>query len=1679
MAKNSLFLFLILLFFYNFISCAKEPIVLELNQVRHGTLRDNEYDYYSLNLPDSFYKDSHLVVELEPNKELDLLNKIVSDPNIYMSLSEQNPDATKHTWKSQRFGDETIALSTLNVMPSQKFYISVYCKEKCNYILKTQLIKDNILRHNETNHFVLEPKSVTHYSFRTKFEFKELFVNVIGSFINSFKVYLAEDDPSSSNTLTPVPIIFNGYRFTIPKSVGLKNVNTNKKFKLVVDNDSEKQDLIIWLQYDNDNILIKEADILYDSINKDSAHCYYYRLDPYNRDEDIILSLSLFNGQGFVHMAGYNKVNADSISLNDKNKESNYIVVQSRAIHLTKSNYEKFGTFTENEKNSLNFCFYAEKDTSLSLKVYFLDNYKNLQALSVIYAGIGVEDIIPHNSIKKYKLEHFNIDKDILITLSGKTGDSKLYLIMESPEESEHILDWNTFQNLKKLNKVIEANLLYNSYNLILTKEQNKCKINKATGNYTCVLSAVVQCQSEINCNYNLVFDHLKTEVKMKPNELYTNVISQGEDDIYKIIIADPSVKNLVVVLMQNTGNCLIRLDNFKSDAGNIQLGEEVQNKTFLPNLIKVSKDQIKAANLKGTFTVEVKGLSYASYSIYYYTFNEEEKQEALDQDKVSMKLEKGRIIRDIFLDEHRFKIYMYDLSNTKNKTDLFVGLVEVDYMNLDFYIFKDLNDFSFSENNVKGYLWRGDSHDTLYIRKDDPKLQNLNILYIMVFKTRVYEVIGIGKKDSFTTFYLAITDENTPLVLNEGIEFSYDLDINHPSQNFYYYFIMNQNEEQDLQISLSLMYGCIKVRIKIDGNLYNSTYEIEDTTLITITKQEFLKYSSCVQNHGIEIEVTYDNSFYLSSSFIISVKSAKNTPIVLKQGIIQQRTILSGEDQHFIIDLKPDKSFGAKITAMFVNSLGEIFVRRLLRNELFKTNIFPDENNFEYMASYQDNKNGFYLIEIPYSDFGGHSHCRVMVTVRGIAPGNYQTKISYSISVSNPIFDIVTDKNYKLFISQGEIANFYFKVGTRPKRLYISMTNKDKDALMFLTNEPNVTNLEQYIWTSSGTYNEYIDLSIYDPYFVERGITELKGDYYLSIQGQEDTFYNLYISSQEVKFMALKEGYPSGCECETENDNCYFRYENLNYQFNKEINDKRIIFYTEYTYGRGEMSAKLYKDGDMKEILNSLPSKTNNDFFANEKNDFLIMRINQEDSHLANTNVIVVGVQCKQKSLFDISVVPLDTTTDVSRYAKNIIFLKLDQDNVYYLNFLTGITTKFIYYISKNRDLNFQIKALFGKARIHIYVNDTNEYFNVIGKRKKSMNTYYHIADFEIDSKIRNKGILSGRVPRLYGSDTMFHIEVKPLENCLFNMNINYDKVMYQLHLNKEVITEIKEYNYYAFYDFEASVNEVVVTVISFDDEAKYNVYLKTNVIPKEAVKKGEDDDDRYSYSKASYKNYDVKGSTNSLTSAVSLRIKNIQGSLKHKTDTARLLINVELVSYYHFKKIKIVVTPVVNDLVKINPLQNKYIFSSIEKRFVEKVVFNLKNNNEDNDLMIIELSSCKGHFLYTITDTPPLSTEQFSQLDKRKLEASEYSYNGKKIITVTDLEERDYYLTLYGLNSVNDRPLFIDEHRPKNFSHVDVLFYYYTTKKSNFNYLVTQDALNYERNDDNLSQKQKIEMY
>ena len=61
----------------------------------------------------------------------------------------------------------------------------------------------------------------------------------------------------------------------------------------------------------------------------------------------------------------------------------------------------------------------------------------------------------------------------------------------------------------------------------------------------------------------------------MKHKQIYTNIIPESEEDLYKITITDPNIKNFVVVLMQNTGQANLRSDFYITERNTHDLNEE------------------------------------------------------------------------------------------------------------------------------------------------------------------------------------------------------------------------------------------------------------------------------------------------------------------------------------------------------------------------------------------------------------------------------------------------------------------------------------------------------------------------------------------------------------------------------------------------------------------------------------------------------------------------------------------------------------------------------------------------------------------------------------------------------------------------------------------------------------------------------------------------------------------------------------------------------------------------------------------------------------------------------------------------------------------------------------------------------------------------------------------------
>ena len=124
----------------------------------------------------------------------------------------------------------------------------------------------------------------------------------------------------------------------------------------------------------------------------------------------------------------------------------------------------------------------------------------------------------------------------------------------------------------------------------------------------------------------------------------------------------------------------------------------------------------------------------------------------------------------------------------------------------------------------------------------------------------------------------------------------------------------------------------------------------------------------------------------------------------------------------------------------------------------------------------------------------------------------------------------------------------------------------------------------------------------------------------------------------------------------------------------------------------------------------------------------------------------------------------------------------------------------------------------------MHVYTNSTLIYSKFNENENKINNNYYyyhHISDFEINSYSFNKreknNIYYGNVPKKYGNGNYIFIDIKPINDCLINININFDTNLSFIPLNKEVFGFMKIYNYYGYFDLSKNIDEFIITVTSW----------------------------------------------------------------------------------------------------------------------------------------------------------------------------------------------------------------------------------------------------------------------
>ena len=1616
---------------------------LSLNETFKGYLHNQSYAYFSLTIHESDIKKyDYLLVEARRNEDQDLLDNIFSDPNLYISIKHSEPGPNKNEWSSSRFGDEIISINNIETYTNQIFYISIYCQFSCNYILKANLHKTHKMEANKLYTISMTEMDKIKLSFNSKKNYEKMKVNCISFRMRPFRIFLSKEDPSSSNTMPSRPIFINGYYFLIQK--GDIYYGTNKEYHVLIENKEYKQDLLFWISYDNEETKINELSPLFGVADENNENCYTFTIERQYLNKNLVISTTLFNGNGYIKIGGWEKVKDSKIKFG----EDAYEIVSDKSILLTEKNFKKYGNISSIFNKDLHFCFFAKEETSYLIKIYYQEHSEEAQKLNYLLPGIRAEEMLPNNTLTKYDLLYFEQNKDIKINLKIKRGNAKLYSFF-SYEENPY-LNRASFEEKLKGKNIIKSSLLsYQTYEIKIEKSDNLCLIEPSKNNSDCKLYSIVDCDSDIDCLYELFFDHIGGITYMKPKVLYSNVITQKEIDLYEVHITDPSIQNFAVILTQNTGITKLKLGKFLSSRGNLNFGDsEKYNKEYIPNVIEIKLEDFPQENLIGTFQFEVEGSAFSSYEIYYYTFDNT--QEQLDHKKICMTLLKGKMIQDYIKLNHLVKVYSYDNSETRKgeKNDLFIYFSQGIYNRYFFYIFKDLDDYYYENDQVKGYIWKSGYYNYIHISKDDPDYIQGNI-YIMAFINRYnnYETendITYREKNIESPFSLVITDENTPITLIEGVEFKHPLISSKPKQIFYYNHFSKDN---DFIMNINAPSSKIKLGLKVGEKAIIYEKIVVNNYYIRISTKDLNTYWPSEKSCIIEITVEAVNYYEQDFDVTLICKSSENSVVQLNNnGYIDKRKITHQEKQYFVFDANPLENYDIKINSITTYGSVKLFAKKANSNIIPEPVKFPDENGYEF-SNLQSLEKEITTLTIPYKDIKDHLPCKILLTVQGYLSSFYYLQGEYSLSISNMVDDIFPNRNYKLMISKDEIKYYHFNIKGNKKRLSISMTNKQVDAYMYLNYGTMNNDISKFQWRSEGNYNEYIDISIDDSFFVSRKIQNIDGDYYLAIRGFDTTYYNLYITDLDIKIMTITEEFPGVCQCEKEGDFCYFRYENI---INTDISllmKQDLVFYFEFTYGSAQIYANLYETGNNGFILNNLPKSYSKDYKSNFGDQYLKISLKPGDAKYTLDSVLVLGTKCGAKSLFDFNVRPLWKSGDILKNDLGVVFLSLNKDNVFYISQLSQSSIKLVYYYFDNKPLYFEAKALSGSAEVHCYTSSEERLWDKTDSNDKNKEEgYKHISRFSVDEKDSLPFFEAVAPNDGFAKNLVFEVIAK--KDCLFSIYLHYKEEFLKIPVSKQIQGKLSEGKFYGYIELLQEYQEIIISIDKMHSESKFTIYAKTSIV------NNTDSGTKKNIHLPSNNNYDVKATTNTFNPSVSIKIKNDFGELYAKNKKMITILFVEADNFKTYEdRLNIIAYPSVGHYELVYPQPNKYIYNSLSHLKEDQTVFILKRQDPADNLLVVEISSCQGNYGFRL----------FNNLNDSKLVRDNDVYakgsHGKKILVKKIGRTNEYYLSVYGLKE--DEIVFDTK---QNSSGIDFLMYYYTTTEENYAKIISESKIDYQ---------------
>ena len=1652
---------------------------MELKTKIKGKMDQNESrEYYELKLPKEIPTGSLLVFTVkESRKGIKDGEDLFSDPDIYVSKTTKYPSNKEEAqWYSERYGNDILTIPSYEIDKEEIFYVCMYCQYKCRYELYSYLSKEAPAEIGKVYAFTLTKKSSISYALYVpeSKDKEELTVVASNPSLKNYRIFMAKESPSSQNTFQIIPSWTGGYVISITRYN--KDYCIDCTYHILFQTEEKSIDVQFTAYFQSTLTKVTSGSPIKDAVKGGTRRCYYFdtsNIDNLSKSQ-IIVSTNLFSGNVILNINGW-KQNPEEKIYKIKDLPYSFNIESDKNILLKKEDFEYFdkqGFDPESEEGKqLHICIYGDQISSYIFNVYFLAYSQALQRFNFISPGTEITGYLVGGQVTRYRILDFNLNKNSIITLSFTQLEGEVEFYSTFCEEKCLFDNELLNQRLASGQVTTAQEVSFSKKNIIIQPKDNKCYlVNKEDDVYRCKTLALVKCIGSPKdiCSFKILSSISDQSIFMSPKKTYYNIIPKGKLDLYEILVNDEEVNSIVVVLTSVTGDAELKVEKILDNEGKSNFkGKISRNKDYIPDVVRITPNLLGEKNVVGKYLVKISAASFSSYNLYYYTTRIKVKEEQPNLKDITLTLTEGNIIKDYFPNDISFKIFSYS-PQTKEKQDIKIILTRIN-VHFSFKVYLNFNKIKYNyninskyEERLKDYLWSSDNNNELTISKDDKNYSEKGPYYIVVTKDNSYEENENEEldTDSLMMYYLGVTKRGIPFTLNEGVEHSVTL-----SDQYYYqdYFYIHKNISEPLNIDINILNGEVDVfidtrELKKENitkiyNVLNTNSNVDDEflpsslyMLFAINNYDYIELStkylekSCAKKNMGYAE---DNNCYLyiyviqsrtsrkyhkDSQYIITAQSSTYSGIFLLSG--QVYTMNSREDKigHFIIEEVKHRK-GTSIHVQFKNGGGQVYARIPKVPEIGSNMMYPDESNFDYIG--EDTYLGKVITISPKVFDRINSNSLKLQILISVIPdeniGDY-SNVEYTITYGSEPKRISQNVPYQSFLNSGEYHYFTFYFDESTENIYISLSNMNGDADMYLNyGNDNLPSTIKFDWSSTNLGHEYIDININNDFFKRNKKKNISGYYTLLIVGFTETTYTLYISSHPDKIFPLMDNIPSSCQCQVKGEKCFFRYNNIfvDEVGNDNIKRNEIIFTTQYIYGNGKMYASIYKD---QELTND-PNKKYQDFFPDENkfqfSNSLIgkrnyLKVVAENQNYSKDSLVLLTFVCGEKT-------DVEITSASLKYTPIFSYIDPNRENMFYIKYNDSLSYSkqeesiFNFFGLNDEALIYELHAYIGKAKVKVFTNETiyDDNNTVIGY------DYNHIAEFiikaEYDEEYTTLKTYTENYFNLIHNNLLYNkavfFSVKPMSDFGFYIQVTYDRSWVNIPIGDSKSYLINKNLMYGYFDINNEYSNVEMS-LSLEEFTKKraSLFIKVLVLSKDAkqISSQNVEDKLYHYEIPSNSNYDYKGRTDDILGAISINLNNLPIIKENEKNNKfiRAIFSIEIKKYKFRRgkkyssgssnnqeniddskispqsKVNIAILAGINNFKRIDLPQHTYYFSNTSLVPIsnnigynnqkyrqydgnkEVKIYSLDKRSNEDKKMIIQIHSCSGKFSYKLTN-------------------------------------------------------------------------------------------------------------